>query len=82
MTPRKHAMNQLLEDLIKVMTLERLETKGFVASRMTEPVATRGGRSRRQFTVTAPGRRAIRDAERVAKSVWAGVGASFKPRPA
>ncbi|HXT14981.1 MAG TPA: PadR family transcriptional regulator [Gemmatimonadaceae bacterium] len=59
-------------------TLERLETKGFVSSRTTSPTPTRGGRSRRQFTVTAAGRRAIRDAERMARSVWAGIG---RPTP-
>jgi PadR family transcriptional regulator, regulatory protein PadR len=60
-------------------TLERLETKGFIVSRKTEPLPTRGGRSRRQFKVTAPGRRAIRDAERVAHSVWAGVARPLNP---
>jgi DNA-binding PadR family transcriptional regulator len=63
-------------------TLERLEAKGLVTSRMTEPLPTRGGRSRRQFKVTAAGHRAIRRAERVAKSVWAGVGSVLKPEPA
>lgn len=60
-------------------TLERLAEKGFVSSRNTEPVPTRGGRSRRQFKITAAGQRAIRDAERVAASVWADVG--FSPNP-
>ena len=63
-------------------TLERLEAKGFVVSRMTEPLPTRGGRSRRQFKVTAAGQRAIRQAERVAKSMWAGIGSSLSPEPA
>src|SRR5688500_13779343 len=63
-------------------TLERLETKGFVTSRSTAPLPTRGGRSRRQFRVTAAGQRAIRQAESVARSVWAGVGRSPNPEPA
>ncbi len=63
-------------------TLERLETKGFVVTRMTEPLPTRGGRSRRQFTVTAAGHRAIRRAEQVARSVWAGVRSPLNPEPA
>lgn len=62
-------------------TLQRLENKGFVTSWMTEPLPVRGGRSRRQFEVTAAGKRAIREAERVANSVWAGVG-SLNPRRA
>lgn len=62
-------------------TLQRLEDKGFVSSRATEPLPVRGGRSRRQFKVTAAGRKALRDAERVAASVWAGVGITIRPEP-
>lgn len=60
-------------------TLERLADKGFVSSRTTDPVPTRGGRSRRQFKVTANGHRAIREAQRRTASVWAGVGSSMRP---
>jgi len=63
-------------------TLERLAGKGLVSSRTTEPIPTRGGRARRQFKVTSSGQRAIRQAERVAASVWAGVGNSIRPEPA
>ena len=63
-------------------TLQRLEEKGLVSSRTTEPLPVRGGRSRRQFKVTAAGQRAIRDAQRVAASVWAGVNSPIKPEPA
>ena len=63
-------------------TLQRLEDKGFVISRSTEPLPVRGGRSRRQFYVTAAGRRALREAQRVAASVWAGVTPPFNPEPA
>src|SRR3954471_7000519 len=62
-------------------TLERLEAKGLVTSRRTEPTPTRGGRSRRQFKVSAAGRRAIRQAEAVTRSVWDGLG-SMNPKPA
>lgn len=63
-------------------TLERLEAKGLVSSTRTDPTPTRGGRSRRQFRLTAPGRRAIREAERIAASVWAGVGTTLNPERA
>lgn len=63
-------------------TLERLEAKGFVVSRMTAPLPVRGGRSRRQFRVTAAGQRAIRQAERAARSLWAGVGGLLIPERA
>jgi PadR family transcriptional regulator PadR len=56
-------------------TLERLTEKGFISSKTTEPLAVRGGRSRRQFKLTAAGGRAIRDAERRAASVWGGIAA-------
>jgi len=63
-------------------TLQRLEDKGFVSSRTTEPLPVRGGRSRRQFRITAAGNRAIRDARRLAASVWDDAGITLRPEPA
>jgi len=63
-------------------TLERLETKGYVSSRMAAPLAKRGGRSRRQFRITASGHRAIVRAELAARQVWAGVGGFLNPETA
>jgi PadR family transcriptional regulator PadR len=60
-------------------TLQRLEEKGLVSSRTTDPLPIRGGRSRREFKLTATGQRAIREARRVAASVWAGVGTPLRP---
>ncbi|HEY6329523.1 MAG TPA: helix-turn-helix transcriptional regulator [Blastocatellia bacterium] len=40
-------------------TLDRLEAKGYVKSRIGEPTPERGGRSKRFFRVTAQGRRAV-----------------------
>jgi PadR family transcriptional regulator, regulatory protein PadR len=40
-------------------TLDRLEAKGYVKSRLGEPTPERGGRSKRFFRVTAQGRRAV-----------------------
>ena len=62
-------------------TLQRLEDKGLVTSRPSEPLPVRGGRSRRHYTLTAAGKRALRDAERHATSVWAGIGTIISPRP-
>jgi len=39
--------------------LERLETKGLITSRMSDPTPQRGGRAKRCVTVTAAGRRAL-----------------------
>jgi PadR family transcriptional regulator PadR len=63
-------------------TLQRLEDKGLLASHASEPLPVRGGRSRRHFTLTGAGKRALRDAERQAASMWAGVGTRIRPRPA
>jgi len=41
-------------------TLSRLEAKGFVTSRLGEPTTERGGRAKRFYSVTAVGKRAIR----------------------
>ncbi|MEO8682231.1 MAG: helix-turn-helix transcriptional regulator [Vicinamibacterales bacterium] len=40
--------------------LDRLEAKGCLRSRMADPTAERGGRSRRYFTVSAAGLKAIK----------------------
>jgi PadR family transcriptional regulator, regulatory protein PadR len=45
-------------------SLERLEAKELVRSKLGEPLAIRGGRARRYFTVTAPGLEALRHARR------------------
>ncbi|MGE0814166.1 MAG: PadR family transcriptional regulator [Vicinamibacterales bacterium] len=41
-------------------TLDRLEQKGYVRSRVGEPSAERGGRARRLYAVSAAGLRALR----------------------
>ena len=62
-------------------TLERLAEKELVSTRMSEPLPVRGGRARRHFKVTAAGQRALRQAERVATSVWTNIG-QLGQRPA
>jgi PadR family transcriptional regulator PadR len=39
--------------------LERLETKGLITSRMSDPTPQRGGRAKRHVTVTAVGMEAL-----------------------
>lgn len=43
-------------------TLERLQHKGFLISRMGEPTAERGGRRKRHYTVTGKGEAALQQA--------------------
>src|SRR4029078_1375326 len=61
-------------------TLQRLEDKGFLKSRTGDPLPVRGGRARRQFKLTGAGARAIRDAERAAAAMWAGI-STLRPEP-
>ncbi|MEP7380328.1 MAG: helix-turn-helix transcriptional regulator [Gemmatimonadota bacterium] len=61
-------------------TLQRLEDKGLLRSHASEPLPVRGGRSRRHFSVTGAGARALREAERNAAALWAGVGSLSNPR--
>lgn len=62
-------------------TLQRLEAKGLLRSHTTDPLPVRGGRSRRHFTITGAGARALKAAERDAAALWAGVG-TIRPEPA
>ena len=75
-TGREHSVGAIYT------TLQRLEDKGLLTSRASEPLPVRGGRSRRHFRLTGAGARAIRDAERETKSMWAGVGTPIRTRPA
>jgi PadR family transcriptional regulator len=63
-------------------TLQRLEDKGLLRSRASEPLPVRGGRSRRHFIITGAGARALRAAERNAAALWAGVASRVTPEPA
>lgn len=53
--------------------LDRLEQKRCLRSRMSEPMAERGGRSRRYFTVTAAGMAAIRASRQTLLRLWSGI---------
>ena len=43
--------------------LERLERRGYLRSHNADPTPERGGRAKRVFVVTPPGRRALAEAE-------------------
>jgi PadR family transcriptional regulator, regulatory protein PadR len=60
--------------------LERLETKGCLTSRMSEPLPERGGRSRRYYTVTATGLAALRASREALLALWQGVESRLEER--
>jgi PadR family transcriptional regulator PadR len=53
--------------------LDRLEAKGCVRSRLGEPLAERGGRARRYFTVTPSALRALKQSRLALLRLWDGL---------
>jgi DNA-binding PadR family transcriptional regulator len=55
------------------ITLDRLEKKGLLSSTLSEPIAERGGRARRCYTVTRPALTALRASRAALMNLWAGL---------
>jgi PadR family transcriptional regulator PadR len=53
--------------------LDRLEKKGCLRSRVGEPLAERGGRARRYFTVTPAAMRALKESRLALLRLWRGL---------
>jgi PadR family transcriptional regulator PadR len=53
--------------------LDRLERNGWVASKVGDPTAERGGRAKRFFSVTPQGLRAVKDTRRALVALWSDV---------
>lgn len=60
-------------------TLSRLEVKGFVTSESSAPLPVRGGRSRKLYKISGLGKRALDDAEALARGVWSNLGQGAIP---
>ncbi len=54
-------------------TLERLEDKALIASRLGPGTPARGGRARRYYSIAAAGIRALNEAKAVAEGLWQGL---------
>lgn len=54
-------------------TLERLEKKGLVTSKLGESTPSRGGRPKRFFTITANGQRSLVKSKSAMDSMWQGI---------
>ncbi|HEV2263755.1 MAG TPA: helix-turn-helix transcriptional regulator [Stellaceae bacterium] len=54
-------------------SLERLEAKGFISSKLGKPTPERGGKPKRFYKIEAPGVRALADAHTGVVNVWAGL---------
>lgn len=55
------------------VTLDRLEEKGLIRSRLADPEPERGGRPRRYVAVTATGRKALRATRAAMLELWKGI---------
>jgi len=58
-------------------TLLRLEKKGLLRSRLSDPTPVRGGKAKRLFSITPAGRDGVRAARRLMDNLWDGL-----PEPA
>jgi PadR family transcriptional regulator, regulatory protein PadR len=54
-------------------SLERLEGKGLVSSKLGEPIAERGGKARRYFQITQEGLRQANETRQVLTRMWRGM---------
>lgn len=74
-------IRQLLADTIQrdvtigalYTTLERLEKKGLLESKMGEATAERGGRAKKYFKVSAQGQSSLKRSKQALNSMWQGV---------
>lgn len=51
-------------------TLEKLQAKGYVSSRLADPTPERGGRAKRYFSVTGLGLKKVRETQRILAGLW------------
>jgi PadR family transcriptional regulator len=68
----KHAQRRVSRGALYT-TLERLESKGYIASELGDPLAERGGRARRFYTVSKDGRVCLENSRVAMANLWSGV---------
>lgn len=63
------------------VTLDRLEDKGMVSSRLSDPTPERGGRAKRLYKLEALGERALQESAETARRIWDAVSEAWgRPR--
>ncbi|HYV98077.1 MAG TPA: helix-turn-helix transcriptional regulator [Gemmatimonadaceae bacterium] len=60
-------------------TLERLREKGFLTARVGDPTPVRGGRAKRQYTITSTGRQALKASIRTIRRMAHGLDVGLEP---
>ena len=59
------------------ITLDRLETKGYLRSRLGDPTPERGGRAKRYYTLRPVAIDALKDSRRALVALWRGLEAKL-----
>ena len=62
------------------VTLDRMEAKGLLSSRLGEPVPGRGGRPRRYLSVTESGITALQESRATLTRMWEGLDTVLEKR--
>jgi DNA-binding PadR family transcriptional regulator len=55
------------------ITLDRLETKGYLKSRLADPTPERGGRAKRYYALRPLGMHTLKESRRALVSLWRGL---------
>jgi len=55
------------------ITLDRLETKGYLKSRLADPTPERGGRAKRYYTLRPVAVEALKESRRALVALWRGL---------
>ncbi len=55
------------------ITLDRLETKGYLKSRLADPTPERGGRAKRYYALRPPAVEALKESRRGLVALWRGL---------
>lgn len=55
------------------ITLDRLETKGYLTSRLGDPTPERGGRAKRYYALRPRGVAALKECRRQLRALWNGL---------
>src|SRR5258708_24741874 len=59
------------------ITLDRLETKGYLKSRLADPTPERGGRAKRFYTLSPMAIEALKENRRALVALWRGLDAQL-----
>ena len=59
-------------------TLERLEKKGFITSKMGEATSQRGGKAKKYFSITPAGKNKLLEARKNLEIMWQGLSSELQ----